>query len=113
MEITKEEYPLNWGYIRDALSFRYEHYRGGEKVTGISETGLREVIKDALARLRMDWPESDWGKPLLEGTPQEVERLKTHIRRAKQRANRQGREDAMRSCGLVKVRGAQGGTYWE
>lgn len=30
---------------------------------------------------------------------------------AKQR--RKEREDALRSCGLVKVRGAMGGTYWE
>lgn len=27
--------------------------------------------------------------------------------------NRKAREDAMRSCGLVKVKGALGGTYWE
>ena len=32
---------------------------------------------------------------------------------AKVRANRKAREEALRSCGLVKVRGACGGTYWE
>lgn len=26
---------------------------------------------------------------------------------------RRGREEALRSCGLVKVRGALGGVYWE
>lgn len=26
---------------------------------------------------------------------------------------RQARDSAMRDCGLVKVRGAMGGTYWE
>lgn len=26
---------------------------------------------------------------------------------------RKEREDVLRSCGLVKVRGAMGGTYWE
>jgi uncharacterized Zn finger protein (UPF0148 family) len=26
---------------------------------------------------------------------------------------RKAREEALRSCGLVKVRGAMGGTYWE
>jgi hypothetical protein len=34
-------------------------------------------------------------------------------RNAKAKANRRAREAAMRSCGLVKVRGALGGTYWE
>ena len=36
-------------------------------------------------------------------------------RRATKRKNmaQRQRDDAMRSCGLVKVRGALGGTYWE
>lgn len=32
---------------------------------------------------------------------------------ARRNSNRKAREEAMRSCGLVKVRGALGGTYWE
>ena len=32
---------------------------------------------------------------------------------ARARANRKARESALESCGLVKVRGALGGTYWE
>lgn len=32
---------------------------------------------------------------------------------AKANINRRMREDVMRSCGLTKVRGAMGGTYWE
>jgi hypothetical protein len=34
-------------------------------------------------------------------------------KRARAAANRRARDAAMRSCGLVKVRGAMGGTYWE
>lgn len=34
-------------------------------------------------------------------------------RRPKAKANRKAREDALRSLGLTKVRGALGGTYWE
>jgi uncharacterized Zn finger protein (UPF0148 family) len=34
-------------------------------------------------------------------------------KRAKARANRKARESVLRDCGLVKVRGAMGGTYWE
>lgn len=34
-------------------------------------------------------------------------------RRANANANRRARDAAYRSCGLVKVRGALGGTYWE
>jgi uncharacterized Zn finger protein (UPF0148 family) len=34
-------------------------------------------------------------------------------KRARARANRKAREYALESCGLVKVRGALGGTYWE
>ena len=34
--------------------------------------------------------------------------------RKKNRAKaRKEREDVLRSCGLVKVKGAMGGTYWE
>jgi hypothetical protein len=32
---------------------------------------------------------------------------------AKRRAARRANDAALRSCGLVKVRGALGGTYWE
>lgn len=35
-----------------------------------------------------------------------------HLRNVRN-ATRRAREDAYRSCGLVKVRGALGGTYWE
>jgi alpha-D-ribose 1-methylphosphonate 5-triphosphate synthase subunit PhnG len=31
----------------------------------------------------------------------------------RRKLNRKARESALRSCGLVKVRGALGGTYWE
>jgi uncharacterized Zn finger protein (UPF0148 family) len=31
----------------------------------------------------------------------------------RRKARRREREDVLRSCGLVKVRGALGGTYWE
>ncbi len=34
-------------------------------------------------------------------------------RKARAKAQRQARDEAMRSLGLVKVRGAMGGTYWE
>jgi hypothetical protein len=34
-------------------------------------------------------------------------------RNARARANRKARDQVMRDCGLVKVRGALGGTYWE
>lgn len=38
---------------------------------------------------------------------------KRQTRNAKARRARKAREAALRSCGLVKVRGALGGTYWE
>ena len=31
----------------------------------------------------------------------------------KRKAAKKAREDALRSCGLVKVRGSMGGIYWE
>ena len=34
-------------------------------------------------------------------------------KRAQRKASRKAREDVLRSCGLVKVHGAMGGTYWE
>jgi hypothetical protein len=41
----------------------------------------------------------------------EGDKRKLKNRRAKMR--RREREAILRSCGLVKVRGAMGGTYWE
>ena len=38
---------------------------------------------------------------------------KTDAKRAKAYLARKAKEDAYRSCGLVKVRGALGGVYWE
>ncbi len=38
---------------------------------------------------------------------------KSKAKRQRARANKAAREDALRSLGLVKVRGAMGGTYWE
>ena len=38
---------------------------------------------------------------------------RTDGNRKKRRQARREREAALRSCGLVKVRGALGGTYWE
>jgi hypothetical protein len=35
------------------------------------------------------------------------------VKRAKRALSRKQRESIMRSMGLVKVRGALGGTYWE
>jgi DNA-directed RNA polymerase subunit RPC12/RpoP len=37
---------------------------------------------------------------------------KVHLK-AKKKAQRKANDDAMRSLGLVKVRGALGGVYWE
>jgi hypothetical protein len=38
---------------------------------------------------------------------------KAEAKKAKARAARRARDEAYRSCGMVKVRGAMGGTYWE
>ena len=35
------------------------------------------------------------------------------VKNAKRSAARKARESVLRSCGLTKVRGAMGGTYWE
>lgn len=40
----------------------------------------------------------------------EIRRL---INTAKSSANRKAKEQAYKDCGLVKVKGALGGTYWE
>ena len=47
------------------------------------------------------------------GSARENHDAATVAKAAKARAKRKAREDALRSCGLVKVRGALGGTYWE
>lgn len=43
----------------------------------------------------------------------EAQRRKIVARNRRAASNRAGREDALRSLGLKKVRGALGGTYWE
>jgi hypothetical protein len=37
----------------------------------------------------------------------------TPKQRKRRVSNRKGIEDALRSCGMTKVRGAMGGVYWE
>jgi len=37
----------------------------------------------------------------------------TRVAKAKRGSMRRAREQALRDCGLVKVRGALGGVYWE
>ena len=54
---------------------------------------------------RMPW-QSDYLAVLARSETDFRKRHNTALRRAK-------RNDAMRSCGLVKVKGALGGTYWE
>lgn len=41
------------------------------------------------------------------------EGLATKAKKDRAKANRKAKEDVLRSCGLVKVRGAMGGTFWE
>ena len=54
------------------------------------------------------------GEPLPEGKAAPI-REEAKRRRSNKRARiaRRSRDDAMRSIGMVKVRGALGGTYWE
>lgn len=44
---------------------------------------------------------------------QECEETRSKAKRERARLRRKERDDVMRSCGLQKVRGAMGGTYWE
>jgi hypothetical protein len=44
---------------------------------------------------------------------QDCEEGTKKAKRDKARLSRKAREEALRSCGLVKVRGALGGTFWE
>ena len=39
--------------------------------------------------------------------------MRTQAAKDRKNAARRGRDEAYRSCGLVKVRGALGGVYWE
>lgn len=43
----------------------------------------------------------------------EMMEQETTKQRERRKAKRRAREQAMRDCGLVKVRGALGGIYWE
>lgn len=43
----------------------------------------------------------------------ECEENRSKMKRDEARLRRRERDDAMRSLGLKKVRGAMGGTYWE
>lgn len=47
------------------------------------------------------------------GTTEKTKEEREQIRRFRVARNRRAREDTLRSLGLVKVRGALGGTYWE
>jgi len=44
----------------------------------------------------------------------DVRRYVANVKRnARSKLNRVARDETYKSCGLVKVRGAMGGTYWE
>ena len=45
--------------------------------------------------------------------PECRDRMKTRMKTRRATMRRRERDDAYRSCGLVKVRGALGGVYWE
>lgn len=45
--------------------------------------------------------------------PDSCEQCKARRKTRRANLNRRDREDVLRSCGLVKVRGALGGVYWE
>ena len=47
------------------------------------------------------------------GVGDAARRAKEDARKLKARIARRDRDEAMRSVGMVKVRGALGGTYWE
>jgi uncharacterized Zn finger protein (UPF0148 family) len=42
-----------------------------------------------------------------------ADKNRTALKRERARQNRRAREQALRDLGMVKVRGAMGGTYWE
>lgn len=52
-----------------------------------------------------------------EPTQQELQKAleasKEALRKVRKNAVRRGREQMMRELGLIKVRGARGGVYWE
>ncbi len=47
------------------------------------------------------------------GTKDGENRCQACEKKEKRKNQRKAREEALRSCGLVKVRGALGGVYWE
>ena len=44
---------------------------------------------------------------------EEVARIRKNQKARKRRVARQEKDQAMRDCGLTKVKGSQGGTFWE
>jgi hypothetical protein len=66
---------------------------------GVDEDGFPVGLKVS-SRLR--WQVREGRLPVVEA-----------IRRAKRIAARRAKDDVMRSLGLVRVRGALGGSYWE
>lgn len=74
-----------------------------DKCQGSVWSNLVKILGEAEAEVAMKnlmWADPGFAPP-------------TRNRNARARANRKAREQAMRDAGLVKVRGAQGGTYWE
>ena len=56
------------------------------------------------------------GSPIYVNRPAQLDNdaiERKRLSRIRANVNRKAREQAMRDCGLVKVRGALGGVYWE
>lgn len=55
----------------------------------------------------------DSGFPVSVSETESSEIMKLFLARVKANRARKARDQAYRDCGMVKVRGALGGTYWE
>lgn len=121
-----EKHKKNWRDMMEDFMNESEHedvlkahgykHDGGE----YSSEGKRYEHKDSSHV--MVYPHGGWehkgkNKSLVASKGDSAKSLDSHLKkvasRARSAANSKAKDDAMRSLGLTKVKGARGGTYWE
>ena len=109
--IRLQDHPEMRGYIRSEFAFR----TGREMREGnvcASPAKMREFVKAVIDRAERDL-EGASDLAFCAACRLSWEQLRSDLKRQVAKFNRRTREEAYRSCGLVKVKGALGGTYWE
>jgi hypothetical protein len=92
------------------ISIMYCYWHTCCYIKGMTNETKKEYIMKVCENCRIEIGTKD-GENLCESCDRA--QTKKALRNRRARANRRLHDEVMQSCGLTKVRGSMGGTYWE